>query len=277
MIKKKITFYKKKKIKMSETQLQNIENPEKTEKNNNNESNENESISYLNLSNTSKSKEKEKEFKYNFKIILLGDSNVGKTSIFNRFINDNFNESYNSTIQSEYKYKSIYPDLKTEVILHIWDTAGSEKYKSITQQYYRDAHGIILIFDVCNRDSFNNLKDWINDIKNNTFNECQVIIVGNKNDINERKVSFDEGNNFSQKYGFSYIDASAKSGNNILLIFDTISKKSIKVFKDDVSKNYTLNSNLDKENSSFNLDLIKKKKEIMNISNEKDGKKNNCC
>ena len=98
---------------------------------------------------------------YNFKVILLGDSSVGKT------------------IGTEYKLHSIYPDLNTEVNLHVWDTAGSEKYKSITKQYFRDVHGIILIYDIANRKSFDDLHNWIEDIKNNSIKDFQIVIVGN--------------------------------------------------------------------------------------------------
>ena len=83
------------------------------------------------------------------------------------------------TIGTEYKLHSIYPDSNTEVNLDVWDTAGSEKYKSITKQYYRDAHGIILIYDIANRKSFNNLNNWIEDIKDNSIKDCQIVIVGN--------------------------------------------------------------------------------------------------
>ena len=251
--------------------LQNIENPEISETSIPNESNEKELDSYLDSSNNSSKSNKNIKFNFNFKIILLGDSNVGKTSIFNRFLENTFNETYECTVQAEYKYKAIFPDLNTEVKLHIWDTSGSEKYKSITQQYYRDAHGIILIFDVCNRNSFNNLNNWISEIKNNCLSECQVIIVGNKNDIKDRIVSMDEGINFTKKFGYNYIDASAKSGYNILLIFDTISQKIMKIFKEDEAKNNSININ--KKNFSLSEELIKKNKE----ANRKEKKKKSCC
>ena len=103
------------------------------------------------------------------------------------------------------------------------------------------------------------------------MSECQVIIVGNKNDIKDRNVSIDEGINFSKQFGYNYIDASAKSANNIVLIFDTISQKIMKIFKEDESKNNSIN--ISKKINSFNQDLIKNKESI-NIGEKK---KNNCC
>ncbi len=251
--------------------LQNIENPETSETSIHNISNEQNSESYLDSSNYSSKSNQNIKFNYSFKIILLGDLNVGKTAIFNRFLKNDFNETYQCTVQAEYNYKSIYPNLNTKIQLNIWDTAGSEKYKTITRQYYRDTNGIILVFDVSDRNSFNNLNNWISDIKENTMNECQVIIVGNKNDIKDRNVSIDEGINLSKKFGYNYIDASAKSGNNILLIFDTISQKIMKIFKEDESKNNSIN--ISKKNFSFTKDLIKNNKDI-NIGEKK---KKNCC
>ena len=146
-----------------------------------NSSNIKEPESYLDLSkySSSQSNMNKNINSYNFKVILLGDSSVGKTSIFTRFLEGKFDENYKCTIGTEYKLHSIYPDLNTEVNLHVWDTAGSEKYKSITKQYYRDAHGIILIYDIANRKSFNNLNNWIEDIKNNSIKDFQIVIVGN--------------------------------------------------------------------------------------------------
>ena len=248
--------------------LQNIENPETSETSIPNISN---SDSYLDSSQYSSKTNKNIKFNYSFKIILLGDLNVGKTAIFNRFLKNDFIETYQCTVQAEYDYKSIYPNLNTKIQLNIWDTAGSEKYKTITRQYYRDTNGIILVFDVSDRNSFNNLNNWISELKENTLSECQVIIVGNKNDIEDRNVSIDEGINFSKQFGYNYIDASAKSANNIVLIFDTISQKIMKIFKEDESKNNSIN--ISKKINSFNQDLIKNKESI-NIGEKK---KNNCC
>ena len=181
------------------------------------------------------------------------------------------------TVRTEYNLHSIYNDLNTEVNLHVWDTSGSKKYKSITKQYYRDAHGIILIYDIANRKSFNNLNNWIEDIKDNSIKDCQIVIVGNKSDINNRNVSNEEGVNFANKLGLNYIESSAKNGTNILLIFDVISKKMIKVFKEEEKTNDE-SIRVVKQSLSLNNELFlqKQKKLIQNIK-EQEQKKTSCC
>ena len=244
-----------------------------------NSSNIKEPESYLDLSkySSSQSNMNKNINSYNFKVILLGDSSVGKTSIFTRFLAGKFDENYKCTVGTEYKLHSIYPDLNTEVNLHVWDTAGSEKYKSITKQYYRDAHGIILIYDIANRKSFNNLNNWIEDIKDNSIKDCQIVIVGNKSDINNRNVSNEEGVNFANKLGLNYIESSAKNGTNVLLIFDVISKKMIKVFKEEEKTNDE-SIRVVKQSLSLNNELFlqKQKKLIQNIK-EQEQKKTSCC
>jgi len=212
--------------------------------------------------------------KYSFKIILLGDSSVGKSSIFNRFINNEFTDDYKCTIGAEFKLQTINPDNNTEVNLHIWDTAGSEKYKSITKQYYHESHGIILIYDVTQRETFNNLESWINEIKNNSKKDIKVIIVGNKNDIEKRVVSVNEGIDFAKKYNSLYIDASAKNGTNIMLIFHKITEIILSSIKEE-EKN---DKEIDNRQSVMNIsDYMKEKKKLIQKIKEEEKKKKNCC
>ena len=156
----------------------------------------------------------------------------------------------------------------------MWDTAGSDKYKWITKQYYHESHGIILIYDVTQRETFNNLESWINEIKNNSKKDIKVIIVGNKNDIEKRVVSVNEGIDFAKKYNSLYIDASAKNGTNIMLIFHKITEIILSSIKEE-EKN---DKEIDNRQSVMNIsDYMKEKKKLIQKIKEEVKKKKNCC
>lgn len=172
-------------------------------------------------------KEKKSEVKKKFiilKIILLGDVSVGKTSVIERFINNNFKDDYTCTIQAEQKTKIINEDSNTLVRMDIWDTAGQEKFRSLTRQYYRDSQGAIIVFDITKKKTFDSLQTWIDDIQDYSDKDIPIIIVGNKSDlIDEREVSENNINEFlNDKY--TYFEVSAKYGNNIDLAFNKIKK-----------------------------------------------------
>ena len=157
-----------------------------------------------------------------FKIILIGDSNVGKTAIINRFINNIFSKDHHCTIGVEFFVKSVIVG-EDKVDLQIWDTCGQERYKTITKQYYREINGYILIFDLSNKNSFSNIKHWLNDISEYGQNINCKIIVGNKNDLSEeRQVGQEEIDNFILENNIEYIELSAKSGYNIEKCFENI-------------------------------------------------------
>ena len=156
------------------------------------------------------------------KIILLGDVAVGKTSILGRYINNSFNDDYKCTIQVEHKTKIIDVDLYTSVKMTIWDTVGQEKFRILTKQYYRDAQGAIIVFDLTKKESFDFVPKWIEELNNNGPGKIPIIIVGNKSDLStQRVVPMDEIKKIiGSKY--LYYDVSAKNGNNISLAFDKI-------------------------------------------------------
>ena len=158
------------------------------------------------------------------KIILLGDSAVGKTSIIGRYINNTFKENYSCTIQAEKKMKIINEDENTSLRLNIWDTMGQEKYKSLTRQYYRDSDGAIIVFDLTKRETFDNVKNWINELRSYGSEDTNIIILGNKSDEkNKREISEEE---IKQQLNndYFYLEVSAKTGNNISLAFDKLKK-----------------------------------------------------
>ena len=150
-------------------------------------------------------------------LLIIGDSTVGKTSILNRYTNGEFNHHYLATIGLDFFKKDEVIDGKT-IRIKIWDTAGQERYKSLTQGYFRNAEGIMIVFDVSNIETFNNLKYWIQSIKTHIDvdnDHVPAIIIGNKIDIFNREVTKEQGEKFSKEQNFEYFETSAKNGNNI--------------------------------------------------------------
>lgn len=216
-----------------------------------------------NLSNENVSFEETiKKTTYEFKIILLGSISVGKTSILNRYITNEFDEDHISTIKIEFKTKFININNMIKVKLNIWDTCGDEKYRAITRQYYNDANGILLIYDITKRDSFDSITLWINEIKNNSPREAILFLVGNKTDLNkERVITYQEGKNKADELGISFTEVSAKNGDNILLLFQNISEAIMGTFekKQELNEN-NLNIKISEEYDGNNKEEIKKKK-----------------
>ena len=158
------------------------------------------------------------------KIILLGDCGVGKTSIAGRYIDSSFKGNYYATIQVEKRVKIINEDDKTSLRLNIWDTAGQEKFRSITRQFYRDCHGAFIVFDLTKKSSFNEVRNWIDELKTHGNDDTVIIILGNKSDLTaEREISEEDIKNEIQN-NYKYFEVSAKTGNNISLAFDELKK-----------------------------------------------------
>lgn len=174
----------------------------------------------------------EYDYDYLFKIIVIGDSGVGKSSILFRFVDDNFNDSFISTIGIDFKIKTITIDNKI-IKLQIWDTAGQERFRTITSSYYRGANGIIVVYDVTNRDSYNNIIKWLGEIDKYTRNDTITIIVGNKCDLEStRLVEYKEAEEFASQFSIPYIETSAKTSSNITNVFTTMSNEIAKYIDD---------------------------------------------
>ncbi|KAJ3615617.1 hypothetical protein Zmor_016279 [Zophobas morio] len=156
-----------------------------------------------------------KTYDYLFKLLLIGDSGVGKTCVLFRFSDDAFNDTFISTIGIDFKIKTIEIDGKT-IKLQIWDTAGQERFRTITMAYYRGAMGIMLVYDITNRKSFENIQQWMKNIEQNASNDVEKIILGNKCDMDSnREVSKEEGKDLARKYGLQFYETSAKEMINI--------------------------------------------------------------
>jgi small GTP-binding protein len=172
--------------------------------------------------------------KYIIKIVTLGDTEVGKTSIVYRYFENKFNESILSTIGIDFKTKYIkVRDASVKVV--IWDTAGQEKFRNIAKQYYQGANGVLLVFDVSDRKSFERIEYWLQEIKeNNKIDSMYIVIVANKIDlINKRVVTREEAEKYAEKNNISYFEVSAKTGEGVAEMFNNITKGTIdKIFNE---------------------------------------------
>ena len=160
-----------------------------------------------------------------FKIMLLGDSSVGKTCFLKRYIDDTFQDVYLSTIGFDYKYKFITLEDGKKIKLQIWDTAGQERFRTIGKGYYKGAHGIILIYDVTSQKSFDSIKTWLNEIKSEASNKVCVFLVANKIDIEERLISREDGEEIAKNNNLDFYESSAKDNINVSEVFQDLAEK----------------------------------------------------
>lgn len=157
------------------------------------------------------------------KVIILGDSGVGKTSLMNRFVNQKFSNQYKATIGADFLTKELIIDEKL-VTMQIWDTAGQERFRTITSSYYRGAHGIIVVYDVTDMDSFNNVKTWLSEIDKYATDRVNKLLVGNKCDLVVKKVvDHQTAKDFADPLDIPFLETSAKSATNVEQAFMTMS------------------------------------------------------
>jgi len=155
------------------------------------------------------------EHDFFFKILLIGDSGVGKSCLLLRFADNSWTDTHISTIGVDFKIKTLEIDGKT-VKLQIWDTAGQERFRTITSSYYRGAQGIILVYDCTDKESFNNVKQWIGEIERYACENVNKLLVGNKADLaDERQVDTNAAKEFAESYGIPFIETSAKTSYNV--------------------------------------------------------------
>ena len=159
-----------------------------------------------------------------FKILTIGESGVGKTCILRRFVENKFLKNHLATIGIDFKTKNIEID-GTPIKLKIWDTAGQERFRNITNQYYKGADGIILVFDVTDQKSFEKIKEWMSQIKANTqADQIGLVLLGNKCDIEPRTISKNDGEELGKELGIEYYETSAMKGDGIAQAFEFLAK-----------------------------------------------------
>ena len=214
-------------------------------------------------------KQFQNKYDYSFKILFLGTIDVGKTSIIIRYVKDEFKIKKKSTIGIDYKKKTI--EYKTKKInLNIFDTSGQERFKTLTKNYYQGSDGVVLVFDIKRRNSFEDITYWMEEInKICDKNKIGLVLVGNKNDgdINERKINKEEGINVSNLYNFKYIETSALINDNIKECFDLIiqsilEKRNIKI------------DDLKNKNNKLLVNNINKGKILLNNYNNNNNENN---
>ena len=148
-----------------------------------------------------------------YKILLLGDSTVGKTCFLLRYTDDTFLDLHMATIGLDYRLKTMILEDHKIVKVQLWDTAGQDKFRAITRNYYKGARGIILIYDVTNIKSFENIKKWITEIKEEISDNVSIILIANKIDNEpERKVSKEQGEKLAKEFDIAFFETSAKTG-----------------------------------------------------------------
>ena len=197
----------------------------------------------------------------NYKIVVIGDINVGKTSILSRFRYGSFEQSYMPTLGIDFFTKNLFYEDKT-IRLILWDTAGQERFRSLIPSYLKNADCIIIVYDITNKDSFNSLTNWLSDAKNNTIEGTIFVICGNKIDLKEKRVvTNEEIDEYIKKENLLYVECSAQNGEGIKELFNLIAKnlgesnfakseyinidfsKNDNKLKEDSKSNYIINRN----------------------------------
>jgi len=170
------------------------------------------------------------DYDYLFKIIIIGDSGIGKSAILFRFSDDIYSNNYISTIGVDFKIKTVYTSGKM-IKLQIWDTAGQERFRTITTSYYRGAHIIFICYDTTDRESFQNLDMWLAEVRKYASSNIQIVICGTKIDlVHEREISYNEGKSYAESHGFDFFETSSKENKNVDELFEKSSKKMLDNF-----------------------------------------------
>ena len=201
-------------------------------------------------------------------LLIIGDMTVGKTSILTRFTENKFSQNYLATVGLDFFTKDVdFTNPNRRVRIKIWDSAGQERFRSLTQSFFRNANGIIIVYDISNIESFENLKYWIQSINTQLGqNEINTIVIGNKLDL-KREVKKEDAENFCKEKGFKYFEVSAKNGNGIQEAINYLVELVIKSNSKNNKQNDTMK--LEKNKSNKNNNNHKEKK--------KEKKKDDCC
>ena len=204
---------------------------------------------------------KEEEYDFLFKLIIIGDSNVGKTNIMSQYIKKEFNINSKSTVGVEFGNKIIKLDNKT-IKAQIWDTAGQERYKSITSAYYKGAKGAFIVYDITSKITFDSVDKWIQDL--NLYGDKNIIIllIGNKSDLEDkREVKREDGEEKAKSFGLGFIETSACTGDNIDKAFEIMLKE-------------VCNKHIEEKGNNVEFE---KGGENIEINNKDKSNKTSCC
>ncbi|WOL01587.1 ras-related protein RABA2a [Canna indica] len=210
----------------------------------------------------------DEEYDYLFKLVMIGDTGVGKTNILSRFTKDEFCLESKSTIGVEFSTCAFH--IEEQIIkAQIWDTAGQERYRAITSAYYRGAHGAILVYDVTRPASFANISRWLKELREHVDSNTVLILIGNKIDLhNLRNVDSEEAQRFAKKEGLAYIETSALDSTNVEKAFDIIFAEIYRV----VSK-----KNVSSKESESRSSAGTKRGKTIRVSASSSGRRKKCC
>ena len=220
----------------------------------------------------------------NYKIVIIGDINVGKTSILSRFRYGSFEPAYMPTLGIDFFTKNLFYEDKT-IRLILWDTAGQERFRSLIPSYLKNADCIVIVFDLSNKNSFISLNHWLESAKDNTIEGTIFLICGNKSDLKEKRaVTNEEINQYIEKNDLLYVECSARNGEGIKELFNTIAKSLgeanfAKSEYINIEFNSKENNQTDKSNyiinNTNNIPKEENKNQILLTTNELNDKKNN--
>jgi len=181
-----------------------------------------------------------REYDYMMKMLFIGESNVGKSSLIIRFISDLFDDKTQNTISTDFKSRTVELADGKRARLQIWDTAGQERFRTVTTNYYRSAHGIFLVYDIADKTSYSALTRWYQTIEQCANENVIVMLLGNKCDKNEqRQVESKDGESFAAKHNMKFFETSAKDGTNLQEAFLTLAE--------DVAEKNFFNNNKDSD------------------------------
>ena len=169
-----------------------------------------------------------RDYDHFVKILLIGDSGVGKSCVMMKFTDNNFTCSHVATIGIDFKVKTIEMG-KKKIKLQIWDTAGQERFECITNAYYRSVAGVVLMYDITSEASFENIRKWMRNVKTYASYDVDQILVGNKHDLSEeRAVSVERATYFANEHGIEFIETSAKEDHNVKIVFAHLTRTIIR-------------------------------------------------
>mmetsp|Transcript_75132 Transcript_75132/g.87222 ORF Transcript_75132/g.87222 Transcript_75132/m.87222 type:complete len:216 (-) Transcript_75132:67-714(-) len=209
------------------------------------------------------------EYDFLFKIVLIGDSGVGKSNLMSRFTKNEFVLESKTTIGVEYATKSLITDNKI-IKAQVWDTAGQERYRAITSAYYRGAVGALLVYDITKQSSFENVIKWLNELRDNAEPHIVVMLVGNKSDLkHQRAVKFEDAAAFAEKNGLAFCETSALNASNVETAFTRVITE-IYVL---LNRRSILDDSLTPTERSKNPGEVSK----LTSQDKKNGKDSNCC
>ena len=209
--------------------------------------------------------EDEGDYEILIKLVILGDTAVGKSNFLYRFVDGEFNPVHVATVGFDFKSRIWeMPKSKKRVKFQIWDTAGQEKYKAITGAYYKGSKGAFVVYDITRKETFASVERWVNDLKSTSDPKLTIILIGNKNDMeDQRQVTKEQGEEKAKSFGCAFLETSALSGDNLDKAFTLMVKEIFEKFNSE--------STGEEEDDSV------KKGEDIKLEKTTENKKKSCC